>query len=44
MAEKPLKELSAESDIIMMARVVNIMEDSYFWSGSTGGEVMAGND
>lgn len=31
-------------DIIMMAGMVNIMECSYFRSGSTGRAVMAGND
>ena len=44
MVQEPLRELNAESDIIMTASMVNIMEHSYFRSGSTGREVMAGND
>lgn len=39
--QEALGDLNAESDIIMMARMVNIMEHSYFRSGSTGKEVMA---
>lgn len=37
-------DLNAERDIIMTARMVIIMEQSYFRSGSTGREIMAGND
>lgn len=37
-------EIWTLSDIIMMAWMVNIMEQSYFSDGSTGREVMAGND
>ena len=43
MVQKALRDLNAENDIIMMARMVNIMKHSYFRSGSTGRDVMAGN-
>lgn len=44
MAQEALRDLNAESDIIMTAGMVNIMELSYFRSGSTVRAVMAGDD
>lgn len=44
MVQEALRDLNAESDIIMTAGMVNIMEHSYFRSWSHGREVMAGND
>lgn len=42
--QEALRDLNTESDIIMTARMANIMEHSYFRSGSTGREVMAADD
>lgn len=42
--QEALADLNTESDIIMTAGMVNIMEHSYFQSGSAGGAVMAGDD
>lgn len=44
MKQAALTDLNAESDIIMMARIMNSMERSYFRSGSPGRELMAEND
>lgn len=44
MVQEALRDLNTESDIIMTAGMVNIMEHSYFRSRGPGREVMAGND
>lgn len=44
MKQAALRDLNAESDIIMMARIMNSMEHSYFRSGSPGRALMAEND
>jgi len=42
--EEALRDFNTESDIIMAAGVVDIMENSYFRSGRAGKVVMARND
>lgn len=44
MGQEALRDLNAESDIIMTARIMSGIEHSYFRSGSPGREIMAEND